>query len=242
MKPRIWPILLASGLGLALLLWLGMWQVQRLAWKNALIAQIDQSINQSAKKIGNQSELLNLSRVNQKIRLKGNFRGKYRRKIASVDGAPGWEIVSRFYPDPDSHLDVGLGSTVLLVSHGFVSMDIEPFVTGNSIEIEGILKLHPTVPGYFDVPNNPAKNEWYTWDVKAMAAVADINVSPFVLHLLPGSSGTEGFVVTAPIATLRNNHLGYAITWFGLAAVLVVMTGIYLFQNRHSKRARNAVE
>ena len=41
MRVRIWPVLLASGLGLVLLLSLGVWQVQRLAWKNAIIAQVD---------------------------------------------------------------------------------------------------------------------------------------------------------------------------------------------------------
>jgi surfeit locus 1 family protein len=228
MKPRVWPILLASGAGLALLLWLGFWQLERLVWKNDLIRQLDQSMKQPAMTIGNQSELLNLSRANQKIRLKGNFRGKSRRKIASINGGPGWEIVSRFFPDPASHRVDGLGTTVLLVSHGITSKDQQPLVTGNLIEIEGILKLHPTKPGYFDVPNNVAKNEWYTWDVEAMAGWADVKISPFVLHLLPSSSGTEGFVVEAPKANLRNNHLGYAITWFGLAAALVVVTGLFM--------------
>ena len=51
-------------------------------------------------------------------------------------------------------------------------------------------------------------------------------------RLLPGSPGTEGLVVDPPKAALRNNHLGYAITWFGLAAVLAVMAGIFVWRLR----------
>ncbi len=69
-----------------------------------------------------------------------------------------------------------------------------------------------------------------------------LNPNYVVVNLVAASPGTEGLYVEAPKANLRNNHLGYAITWFGLAAVLVVMTGVFLIQNRHSKRARNAVE
>ena len=43
-RPRAWPVLLAAGVGLAILLSLGIWQVQRLAWKEGLIAAIDQAL------------------------------------------------------------------------------------------------------------------------------------------------------------------------------------------------------
>ena len=69
-----------------------------------------------------------------------------------------------------------------------------------------------------------------------------VNPNYAVVHLVPGSPGTEGLFVEQPKANLRNNHLGYAITWFGLAAVLAMISGIFIFQNRHSKRARNEVE
>ena len=42
MKPRLWPILLASAIGIAILVGLGIWQVQRLTQKNALIAALEQ--------------------------------------------------------------------------------------------------------------------------------------------------------------------------------------------------------
>jgi surfeit locus 1 family protein len=102
-------------------------------------------------------------------------------------------------------------------------------VIGNVIEIEGILKLHPHELGVFDVLNNSEANQWYTWDVKRMSANwADVSVSPMVLHLLPGSKGTENLQVGPPKANLRNNHLGYAITWFSLALVLLTIAGLFI--------------
>jgi surfeit locus 1 family protein len=199
MKPRIWPILLASGLGLALLLSLGVWQVQRLAWKNALIANFE----------------------NTKVTLSGHFTDTVPQRLQSTyEGGPAWLLLQGFAKDD---------GTMLLVARGKIPQSAElPANTTAPLTITGHLQNHNKGRGYFDVDNKPVANRWYYWDVDAMLGQASNDGE--VLHLIPGSPGTEGLYVDAPKSELRNNHLGYAITWFGLAAVLVVMTGVFVMR------------
>jgi surfeit locus 1 family protein len=199
MKPRIWPILLASGLGLALLLWLGAWQVQRLAWKNELIANFDKT----------------------KVTVSGHFKNtEPQRLLTSYEGGPAWLLVQGFERDD---------GTALLVARGKIPQSAPlPASNSNPITLTGHVQNHNKGRGYFDVDNKPAENQWYYWDVDAMLGQASNNDE--VLHLIPGSPGTEGLYVDPPKSELRNNHLGYAITWFGLAAALLVMTGVFVLR------------
>jgi surfeit locus 1 family protein len=107
------------------------------------------------------------------------------------------------------------------------------------LEITGILRRH-AARATFDGDNDVAGNRWYWWDVPAMQAAAlpgKAAATPLVLHLVQGSPGTEGLTVAPPKAELRNNHLGYAITWFGLAAALVAVTAVFLRQRANKADA-----
>ena len=208
MKPRLWPVLLASGVGLVILLWLGVWQVQRLQWKEALIAEMDSQL------------------ANGKMSLAGKFDGQPLRKITTLNGGPGFEIIQAFTMED--------GGSMLVV-RGIAGEGQSPPPLENPIIITGITKTHDGGQGLFDPDNDATANRWYWWDVPAMyqaSAGAAVRHATEVLHLLPVSPGTEGLFVEQPKANLRNNHLGYAVSWFGLAAVLVVMTGVFLRQ-RH---------
>jgi surfeit locus 1 family protein len=200
MKPRIWPILLASGLGLALLVSLGVWQVQRLAWKNALIANFD----------------------NTKVTLVGHFLDKPPLRLLSTsDGGPAWRILQDFETDQGK---------VLLVSRGKIEQTATlPANIVGTVTLVGYMQTHNKGRGFFDVDNQPAQNMWYYWDVPAMLGQPSTGE---VLQLAPASRGTEGLIVEPPKSELSNNHLGYAITWFGLAAALLVMTAIFVSRQR----------
>jgi surfeit locus 1 family protein len=197
MKPRIWPILLASGLGLALLLWLGLWQVQRLAWKNDLIANFDKT----------------------KTTISGHFTdAPPLRLLSTFDGAAAWQVLQGF--------ETVDGKTIL-VSRGKIAENAQvPAANTAPLTLTGHIQLHNKGRGFFDVDNNPAQNMWYYWDVAAM--LGQLSSTGEVLQLVPHSLGTEGLNVEPPKSELSNNHLGYAITWFGLAAALLVMTGMFV--------------
>jgi surfeit locus 1 family protein len=220
MKPRIWPILLASGIGLAILLALGVWQVQRLAWKNALIASIDAAI------AGDPISLAELEQRPEKgfakVRIQGSYvPDKMIYLISTYSGGPAWEVLRAF--------EATTGE-VLIVKTGKVPEPIGPAAPVGVVEIVAISKEHK--PQSFPVaPGISAKGaQHFEWDLPYMGGRLGATEERFVLDLLPAQPGTESQVVEPPKADLRNNHLGYAITWFGLAAVLVVMTGLFVMR------------
>jgi surfeit locus 1 family protein len=229
MKRRIWPIILFSGLGLVLLLWLGTWQLQRLAWKNALIADYDKAIASEAVPLETALELfLAGARIDgMKVTATGKFAPREPLRILSSNQGPAWELVHGFEPTAGRPVLINRGK----LAHG----QLPPTPTNATVEVVGHIVWHDQGRGYFDVDNNPQENIWYWWDMIAMAnqfSATHLDPNYVVVNLVPGSPGTEGLFVEAPKANLRNNHLGYAMTWFGLAAVLVAMTAILIWRNR----------
>jgi len=94
-----------------------------------------------------------------------------------------------------------------------------------------------------DPENDPAANLWYWWDVPAMQAASGLaaGAKPFpdVVQLLPSAAAGGAFPrPQEPKANLANNHLGYAITWFGLAATLLGVAGFYVYDLRRRARGR----
>jgi surfeit locus 1 family protein len=221
-RHRLWPVLLAAGLGLAILLSLGIWQVKRLHWKEGLIASIDQAI--AAEPVALAEALAKPDPDFTKVTVSGQFTDPALRRLAVVGGGPGWDVVQGFVTPEGARL---------LVSRGLIrEMDALP-KSPATLTMTGLLRRHGE-RGTYDADNDVAGNRWYWWDVPAMqqALFGGATVAtPLVLHLLPGTDGTEGLLVEAPRAELRNNHLGYAITWFGLAAALVAVTGVFLWRN-----------
>jgi surfeit locus 1 family protein len=227
-RPRLWPVLLAAGAGLAILLALGSWQVQRLAWKQGLIAAIDQALAQEPVTL--EAALARPDADFVKVKLSGTFEPRVVRLLAATAGGAGWDIIQGF--------TMPSGQNVLVV-RGRAADGQESAAQSGILEITGILRRH-AARATFDGDNDVAGNRWYWWDVPAMQAAAlpgKAAATPLVLHLVQGSPGTEGLTVAPPKAELRNNHLGYAITWFGLAAALVAVTAVFLRQRANKADA-----
>jgi len=94
-------------------------------------------------------------------------------------------------------------------------------------------------PGPFTPDNDAPAGLWYHYDLDAMAAALGIALSPVVVEAddtaNPGGLPIGGRTVV----TLANNHLQYAITWYGLAAALI---GVYIVFRQQQKRARMPLE
>lgn len=227
-RRRVWPVLVTSAVALIILLSLGVWQVNRLAWKEALIARLDANAAGDPVTLGAVQERLAAGETVEfvKVRFDATYLpDKVMKLIGSVDGGPGWTIVSPAVT-PD-----GLA---VMVDRGLVPDnrlgDVQ--TPAGALQLTGVVRLHDAGKGYFDPANDPAGGTWYWWDVPAMYASAGFadgaRPLPFVVQLLPEPGASAYPRPPEPKAHLRNNHLGYAITWFGLAAVLVVMTGFYV--------------
>jgi surfeit locus 1 family protein len=218
---RVWPVLIASGLSLALLLYLGFWQIERLAWKQAMIDRIDQQMAGAPEPFVPGS--IQGGEDYQKLSITGRYAAKEPlRLMGTLRGGPGWRLLHAFEVE---------GGGSVIVERGVAGENASPPPPTETVTITGVTLRHVGGKGTFDGENDPTSNRWYWWDLKAMASSLGLNPATdtrFVLRLLPKEPGSEGLFTEAPKNQLRNNHLGYALTWFGLAAVLVVMTGVFV--------------
>jgi surfeit locus 1 family protein len=222
---RAWPVVVSAGVGLAILVSLGTWQVFRLQDKQALIAQIDARIAAASvdgRVIFSDETVPDFT----KVTLQGHLlAGSDLFKLTSVTGGPGFQVLSPLLTSSNG---------LILVDRGAVSEDQRTALkTETGLRTyTGILRIRSGKRGVFDPDNDPKANQWYWWDVPAMLAKithpVDAKVSPYVLQLLPDPSLPPLPKVEQPKAELRNNHLGYAITWFGLAATLAAVTFAFL--------------
>ena len=239
MKPRIWPIVLWAGLGIAVLFALGTWQLFRLAEKEAQRAAISERTTASpvslSEVLARRAKAADIEFVTVKAR--GVFdHGSERHKLVSFEGSPGWQIITPFKSDE---------GIVALVDRGVVPADLkDPAKRPENpapLELNAVVRAHGYERGFFDPDNDADGNLWYWWDVPAMlssvAIAPDMQVAPFVLQQLPGSDPKRLPQATSPEAQLRNNHLQYAVTWFALAATLLVIAGLFIWRQRKTTGA-----
>lgn len=230
MKSRIWPIILCAVLGIAILCALGAWQLFRLAEKRQLLASIAERI--AADPVSLDEVLARRDKGEDtefvKVKITGMFdHASELQKLTTFDGNPGWQIITPFTTD---------AGAVALVDRGVVPDDLRSHAKRSEsqqrTELTAIVRGHAAERGFFDPDNDVESRVWYWWDVPAMLAATSIppgsKVAPFILQALPGDDAKAFPRASPPQATLRNNHLQYAITWFSLALVLLVIAGLFI--------------
>ncbi len=228
-------------IGLAVLVSLGNWQVQRLSWKRDLIAKVEARTSAEpipfadAYKRWLDGEDMEYTPVQAKL-IYDHAREAH--VFGTSDGTIGWYIFAPTYfcdTQPD-HVDA---AAVLYVNRGFApeafkrSATRADSLTGPDVEGEypviiGLLRTPQKTPGYTKslIPeNNPAENEWHTRDPLAFAEAAELQALPVWID----SAGLENPADWPRGGTTRlqfnNRHLEYALTWFGLALTLL---GVYV--------------
>ncbi len=211
--------LLIFGLaGLAVLVSLGVWQVQRLAWKQGVLAEIDSRISAEPVALPQQpSEGVDkyLSVV-----VEGDMEpGEIHVLVSVKQVGAGYRIIQSFSTP---------GRTIL-VDRGFVPTTAKQTdrLTG-PMQITGNLHWPDEIDSYTPEPDIDA-NIWFARDVPNLAAA--LGAEPV---LLIARSQTDPGITPLPVSTagIPNDHLQYAITWFGLALVWAAMTGYFLWRSR----------
>ncbi|MGD1935407.1 MAG: SURF1 family protein [Candidatus Phaeomarinobacter sp.] len=225
-RPMLWPTLFALP-ALAILIVLGNWQMDRLAWKEGLLAQIEQGMSADPAPLptldswkGLEEEVLRYTTA----RVTGTFDHQKEAHIyiASIDGQPGYHVVTP--------LELASGGWVL-VDRGFVPINRKApenrpagQVTGE-VTVEGVL-VTPDEANSFTPEPDLVENIWYHRPVARLAARAAIDpVFPLLLDA-GGAPNAGGLPVGGQTRLeLNNPHLGYAMTWYGLA---VTLAGVWL--------------
>lgn len=223
----LWPSVWAA-VGFVILIGLGTWQVQRLHWKESLIATRRAAfVLPPVPPPPDLTAALPLEY--HPVRASGHFLNDREMPVAAIadDGTAGYNIVTPFVLDDGN---------VLLVERGFVSADRESPASRRAGEIEGPtqvtgpLRLDHGRPSWFTPDNQSARNEWYYIDIPAMAAAATprAQVLPYYIDA-DAASNPGGWPKGGQTAIdLPNHHLSYAITWYALAAGLLQMYAIFV--------------
>lgn len=206
---------LLTALMLALLVGLGVWQLQRLQWKRSILAAIDQAETSPAIPLPKHPAQFT------KIRVKGQFiPGKQARYGADVRDMPSGPVLGSRVIEPLERP----GQVPLLVDRGWApdGSVVEP---AGPVLVEGYIRT-PDRPGLFSATDDPAKRLFYTLDpTKIAAALGLADVAPYTLVAI-GSSGAPP-IPAAALPRPPNDHLNYALTWFGLALALVAVFTAY---------------
>jgi surfeit locus 1 family protein len=241
MTRRIWTVAATSVLGIAILVSLGIWQVQRLHWKETLLASI--ADNQAAPSMTLEAALeADKAKENiefRRVSTPGAFMHRAEKRLLSIlDGKAAWQIVTPFQSEE---------GIVVLVDRGAVPEELRDYASRPATNpegvqaITGIIRLRRDRQGLFAPDNDPEKNLYYWWDVPAMLRDIDLapnaRIAPFVLQLTP-SGDRSGYPRPQAVAVnISNNHLQYAITWFSLAAILAVFAGLLTHQEFKKAKA-----
>ncbi|MBI1274030.1 MAG: SURF1 family protein [Alphaproteobacteria bacterium] len=219
--PRLIPAIAVAG-ALAVLLVLGFWQLQRMQWKHDLVARIAVQMQEAPHEL--------------RFPLAGDLHAlEYRRATVSgvfmhdreiflaarsLRGQIGYQVVT-----PMQTLD----NHYILINRGWVPLDAmqpasraEGQIVGPAT-VTGVVRL-PRPRSWFQADNRPADNFWFWLDMPAIEQHASIaGLAPVILEA--DATGNPGGLPVGGQTRLDfpDNHFVYAITWFSLAIVLLVM-------------------
>jgi cytochrome oxidase assembly protein ShyY1 len=242
-----------AGLGLGLFtlavitlfIGLGVWQLQRRAEKHALIAALSERLTATPATLPSQADWAALSPARDEFR-RVSFSATYESRPDAMVYSSGSAV----------RPDVGLGTWAFLpaqlpnggtiiVNTGFVQNTMQdrgqqdravrPLVTGQPVVMTGYLRF-PEKAGLLTASPTRDKRLWFSRDIGEMAqALGWENVAPFYIDLetpVPAS----GVPKPGPLQVhLKDDHMQYAITWFGLAAALLISFGMWWRGQRRSR-------
>lgn len=231
-------VLVFMAVGIAVLCALGTWQVKRLFWKEALIAEVEERTSQ---KPMNLTEFLETQTDKNTwpyspVMTQGIY--DHSKEVffftTSIEGRSGWNVHTPMLLDNGKYL---------IVNRGFIPYDRQPpekrlegQVTGKQ-QLAGLVRVpEKEKPNDWFPENQPEKRElyWRDYDVftdlmgkdegrEFVPLFVDANDAP-----VPGGSPKGGTTIIA----FSNSHLQYAVTWYGLALALLGVGGYFLYSRR----------
>jgi surfeit locus 1 family protein len=230
---------------------LGSWQVKRLQWKEDLIARVDARVHAEpvpAPRAADWPRVAVDTHEYLRVKVRGTFLYDYTTRVQTTTalGIGFWLMTPLCTEDG-----------IVFVNRGFVPMQsgdlklpappkagADPCAAGGTpVEIAGLLRF-PEPKGRILRENDPANDRWYTRDIGPMALARGMpQAAPFFIDAPKGQeyprtadeNPTGGLTVIA----FPNNHLVYALTWFGLAAMVA---GGYYLVLRHDRRSMRGAD
>lgn len=243
---RFWSALLLGLIALAVLIGLGTWQVERLFWKEALIDTIERRIHGPAEDLGVivAAEQSSGDIDYRPVRVTGIFDHSGERYFLSThEGEAGWNVYTP--------LLVAGQDLAVFVNRGFVPYALkEPSARPEGqiaglVTVEGLARNRVTDnPGGALMPDNDIAQHIFFWrDVPAMTEGLDlpdgVRMLPFTIDAGEGAAPGGYPIGGQTVVTMPNNHLEYALTWYGIGLGLAVLLTIMVVAQLRAKRWRD---
>ncbi len=223
-RPLLWPTFFALP-ALLVLLALGTWQMQRLEWKNDLITSFESRSSAAPMNLP-ALDAVSDDMEFRRLLLVGEFAHDKEVLMTgrTYEGNAGFHVVTPF---------TLADGRIILVNRGWVSEAYSKPDSRDFAQIEGEVSLDaivrfPGKKGYFVPENDAERGFWFTLVPSQIAA--HLKLPEQAITSFYAASIRTSDVITLPIAArtklnLRNSHLSYAVTWYGIALALI---GVYL--------------
>lgn len=226
---------------------LGTWQVERRAWKLDLIARVDQRVHAPATTAPGRNDWPRITAANDEyrhLRIAGTFLHDKETLVQASTrlGAGFWVLTPLQAAD----------GTVVLVNRGFVPPEARERAARTAPEpkgettVAGLLRMTEPAGGFLR-KNDPAADRWFSRDVQAIAAARGLNdAAPYFIdaEAAPVTPATPGSASDAPawpaggltVIAFPNSHLVYALTWYGLA-LMVLGAGWFVWRDARRRQS-----
>ncbi|MFC6688075.1 SURF1 family protein [Jhaorihella thermophila] len=223
MRPILF-LLVFGVTGLAVLVSLGNWQVRRLHWKEGILAEIEARIAADPVPLPTDPDPERDKFL--AVTVTGRMEpGEVRVLVSTRDSGAGYRIIAPFVMQDGRRI---------LIDRGYVpAMDKNTPRALGPMTVIGNLHWPDEIDGFTPEPDREA-NIWFARDVPALAA--ELGTEPV---LVIARSKNDPRVTPLPVDTagIPNDHLQYAVTWYGLALVWAAMTGYFLWRSRARKQS-----
>ena len=224
---------------------LGVWQLQRMAWKHELIARVDARVHAEPVDIpdaGRWAALDAASDEYRRVRLSGTWLEVPAIRVQAVtELGPGWWLLAPLETDRGE---------IVLVNRGYLptGTDAAAAVARGPATVTGLLRISEPDGGFLR-DNAPAEDRWHSRDVAAIAQARKLDaarVAPFFVDA--DRSASRATTAGDPVGGLtvvrfRDNHLQYALTWFAMAALTALAAArLFVIDGRlrqHRRRPRH---
>jgi surfeit locus 1 family protein len=229
----------AAACGVAILCGLGSWQLSRRAWKAELKAAIAERAFAPPVRLAREGDLPKLTRLSDEYRrvfVEGRFEHQHEAFVPStvsgrVAGSPvrGYLVLTPLVRDDGSRV---------IVNRGFVPEDRRSPETRMDGQIDGPVRVvglvrMPEERGLFTPADDPARDTFYARDPRPVATAMGLaRVAPVIIDAVAGPDPAALPRGGQTRLELVDNHLQYAITWFSLAATLVVVLVAFVVDQR----------
>lgn len=226
MLRKIWFPLILGLAGCGVLLTLGVWQVQRLAWKETILADINGRL--AGAPVPLTLDVTEADDEYTRVTLSGVPGGNELHVLASGTAAgTGYRVIKKFT------LQDG---TAILLDQGLLGLDNKnapPLLA--AMDVTGTL-LWPDDQNSSTPEPDFSRNIWFARNVDTMAQALDTEP---VMVIASRTDPVDPRITPLPVNTadIKNDHMEYAITWFLLALVWAIMTVFLILRTIRQKDA-----